>query len=96
MLIFIFYFLLFFFLIDLIVQAKSGTGKTCVFAVIALEMLNRELDKLQALILTPTREIAVQVADVSNTMPCGHHNNPSSISITILCAFFFFFFFFFF
>lgn len=32
-------FLFFFFYVDLIAQAKSGTGKTCVFTVIALESL---------------------------------------------------------
>ncbi|CAG8572537.1 12807_t:CDS:10 [Dentiscutata erythropus] len=40
--------------LDVIAQAKSGTGKTIVFGVIALEMLN----------LTPTREIAVQTKEV--------------------------------
>ncbi|CAG0879284.1 unnamed protein product [Cyprideis torosa] len=52
---------------DLIVQAKSGTGKTLVFAVLSLASLRlvpgavSRLDRIpQALILTPTREIAVQ------------------------------------
>lgn len=44
----------------MIVQAKSGTGKTLVFGVICLESINTEIDDLQALILSPTREIAVQ------------------------------------
>ncbi|GFV86578.1 probable ATP-dependent RNA helicase DDX20 [Trichonephila clavipes] len=48
---------------DLIVQAKSGTGKTLVFTIIALEML-LETKCLQVLILAPTREIAVQICDV--------------------------------
>lgn len=48
---------------DLILEAKSGTGKTAVFTIIALEQL--ELDKgLQSVILAPTREIAAQVKDV--------------------------------
>ena len=34
-----FFVLFFFYYIDLIAQAKSGTGKTCVFTVIALESL---------------------------------------------------------
>lgn len=51
---------------DLIVRAKSGTGKTCVFSVIALEMILGDLEKLQVLILAPTREIAVQIKDVSS------------------------------
>ncbi|XP_069701300.1 probable ATP-dependent RNA helicase DDX20 [Periplaneta americana] len=49
---------------DLIVQAKSGTGKTCVFTIIALEMLLLQSRSLQVLILAPTREIAVQIKHV--------------------------------
>lgn len=50
--------------LDLIVQAKSGTGKTCVFAVIALENVILECQNVQVLILAPTREIAVQISQV--------------------------------
>ncbi|XP_052081790.1 ATP-dependent RNA helicase DDX54-like [Mytilus californianus] len=50
--------------LDLIVQAKSGTGKTCVFSVIALEGLQLDTSALQVLILAPTREIAIQIWDV--------------------------------
>ncbi|NWU65826.1 DDX20 helicase, partial [Pterocles burchelli] len=46
---------------DLIVQAKSGTGKTCVFAAIALDAVLLESPSTQILILAPTREIAVQI-----------------------------------
>ncbi|KAI4897666.1 hypothetical protein NFI96_027620, partial [Prochilodus magdalenae] len=47
--------------LDLIVQAKSGTGKTCVFATIALDSLVLENAATQVLVLAPTREIAVQI-----------------------------------
>ncbi|NXA75518.1 DDX20 helicase, partial [Thryothorus ludovicianus] len=47
--------------LDLIVQAKSGTGKTCVFATIALDAVLLECPATQILILAPTREIAVQI-----------------------------------
>uniref|UniRef100_A0AAR2LK60 RNA helicase n=1 Tax=Pygocentrus nattereri TaxID=42514 RepID=A0AAR2LK60_PYGNA len=47
--------------LDLIVQAKSGTGKTCVFATIALDSLVLENATTQVLVLAPTREIAVQI-----------------------------------
>ena len=49
---------------DLIVQAKAGTGKTCVFSVIILESLDLQCGNVQALVLTPTREIATQVQGV--------------------------------
>ncbi|OWF41567.1 ATP-dependent RNA helicase dbp10-like [Mizuhopecten yessoensis] len=50
--------------LDLIVQAKSGTGKTCVFSVIALEGLQTASYALQVLVLAPTREIAIQIWEV--------------------------------
>lgn len=49
---------------DLIAQAKSGTGKTVVFGVITLESINIKLKSPQAIIVAPTREIAVQIRDV--------------------------------
>ncbi|XP_059053820.1 probable ATP-dependent RNA helicase DDX20 [Achroia grisella] len=48
---------------DLLLEAKSGTGKTAVFAVVALEKLSLDVG-LQAVILAPTREIAAQICDV--------------------------------
>ncbi|XP_048409378.1 probable ATP-dependent RNA helicase DDX20 [Stegostoma tigrinum] len=50
--------------LDLIVQAKSGTGKTCVFATIALDSVILENPATQVLVLAPTREIAVQIHSV--------------------------------
>ncbi|KAK9790952.1 hypothetical protein WJX73_010259 [Symbiochloris irregularis] len=49
---------------DLIVQAKSGTGKTVVFATVCIERVRRDLTVPQALIIAPTREIALQSTDV--------------------------------
>jgi ATP-dependent RNA helicase DDX20 len=48
----------------LIVQAKSGTGKTLVFSIIALENIILESRALQVLILAPTREVALQISSV--------------------------------
>ncbi|NXH43960.1 DDX20 helicase, partial [Dicaeum eximium] len=53
---------------DLIVQAKSGTGKTCVFATIALDAVLLESPATQILVLAPTREIAVQIHAVITTI----------------------------
>ncbi|XP_075709990.1 putative ATP-dependent RNA helicase DDX20 [Rhinoderma darwinii] len=50
--------------LDLIVQAKSGTGKTCVFSTVALDSLILENIATQILVLAPTREIAVQIHSV--------------------------------
>lgn len=49
---------------DLIAQAQSGTGKTCVFAVAAVEAVSPTVKALQALLLAPTREIALQTLAV--------------------------------
>ncbi|NXX95241.1 DDX20 helicase, partial [Centropus bengalensis] len=54
--------------LDLIVQAKSGTGKTCVFSTIALDAVLLESSATQILILAPTREIAVQIHAVITTI----------------------------
>ncbi|KAM6453689.1 putative ATP-dependent RNA helicase DDX20 [Liasis olivaceus] len=54
--------------LDLIVQAKSGTGKTCVFSTIALDSLILESPVTQILVLAPTREIAVQIHAVITTI----------------------------
>ena len=48
--------------VDLVVQAKSGTGKTLVFVISALNMVNLEIPTIQVILLAPTREIAVQGA----------------------------------
>ncbi|KAF7659917.1 hypothetical protein LDENG_00291280 [Lucifuga dentata] len=57
--------------LDLIVQAKSGTGKTCVFCTIALETLVLENPATQVLVLAPTREIAVQIHSVVMAIGCA-------------------------
>lgn len=49
---------------DLIIRAKSGTGKTVVFGVIALETLDIEISSPQVLIIAPTREISIQISHV--------------------------------
>lgn len=46
---------------DLIVKSKTGSGKTAVFGVPILQMTDPQSDGPQCLILTPTRELAVQV-----------------------------------
>ena len=48
---------------DVIGQAQTGTGKTAAFAVPALQRLDSDGPRPQVLILTPTRELALQVAE---------------------------------
>lgn len=48
---------------DVIGQAQTGTGKTAAFAVPLLQRLRRDSPRPQALVLAPTRELALQVAE---------------------------------
>jgi len=48
---------------DVIGQAQTGTGKTAAFALPILEKIDPEVRDTQALVLTPTRELAMQVAE---------------------------------
>ena len=47
---------------DIIGQAQTGTGKTAAFGIPILEMINQKDNSVQALILCPTRELSIQVA----------------------------------
>lgn len=52
---------------DLVVKSQTGSGKTASFGIPLCEMVKWEENKPQALILTPTRELAVQVKeDITN------------------------------
>ncbi|HBY79595.1 MAG TPA: ATP-dependent RNA helicase, partial [Cyanobacteria bacterium UBA11148] len=48
---------------DVVGQSQTGTGKTAAFSLPILERIEIEIRAVQALILTPTRELAQQVAD---------------------------------
>ncbi len=48
---------------DVIAQAPTGTGKTAAYGLPIIEQLDEKLLKPQALIVTPTRELAIQVAE---------------------------------
>lgn len=48
---------------DIIGQAQTGSGKTAAFGLPILDKINKDVYSPQALILTPTRELAIQIAD---------------------------------
>ncbi|WP_305043832.1 DEAD/DEAH box helicase [Geoalkalibacter sp.] len=52
---------------DLLGQAQTGTGKTAAFALPLLSRLDPALKHPQILVLTPTRELALQVAEAMQT-----------------------------
>jgi ATP-dependent RNA helicase DeaD len=57
---------------DLVGQAQTGTGKTAAFALPLLERLEQGSKGPQALVLAPTRELAMQVADSFKAYAAGH------------------------
>jgi ATP-dependent RNA helicase DeaD len=52
---------------DLVGQAQTGTGKTAAFSLPLLHRLDPQQRTPQVLVLTPTRELAIQVADAINS-----------------------------
>jgi ATP-dependent RNA helicase DeaD len=48
---------------DVIGQAQTGTGKTAAFGIPMVERLNPKINSVQGLVLAPTRELAIQVAE---------------------------------
>jgi len=58
---------------DVIAQAQSGTGKTATLSIAALQAIDVQQRVVQALVLSPTRELAQQIAKV--LMVLGHYMN---------------------
>ncbi len=60
---------------DLIVLAKTGSGKTAAFGVPLVDMIDKDIKDPQVLVLTPTRELAVQVdMDINKIAKFAHAN----------------------
>ncbi len=64
---------------DLVGQAQTGTGKTAAFGIPIVEAVDAELGRPQALALTPTRELALQVSDEISRI--GRHRGVKVVSI---------------
>src|SRR5699024_6976471 len=66
---------------DLIVLAPTGTGKTHAFLFSILEYINLEENTLQAVILAPTRELAMQISDFSRSIKTVDDRFKSELAI---------------
>jgi ATP-dependent RNA helicase DeaD len=55
---------------DVIAQAPTGTGKTMAFAIPILEKIDPQSEAIQAIILSPTRELAMQIAEEMKEVSC--------------------------
>src|SRR5690606_26334821 len=53
---------------DVVGQSSTGSGKTAAFAIPAIERVDPKVRAVQVLILCPTRELAVQVAEEVNKL----------------------------
>lgn len=67
---------------DAIALAQTGTGKTAAFALPILQNLSPEISTTQALILAPTRELAIQVAEQFELLSKYQRN----VTIAVLCG----------
>ncbi len=67
---------------DAIALAQTGTGKTAAFALPILQNLSPNVQGTQALILAPTRELAIQVAEQFDLLSA----NQRGISVAVLCG----------
>jgi len=56
---------------DVIAQAQSGTGKTAAFSIGALSILDLKDKNTQVLIMSPTRELSLQTANVITSIGCS-------------------------
>src|SRR6187431_1426931 len=64
---------------DVIGQAQTGTGKTAAFGLPLLESVDPSDDEVQALILTPTRELCIQVTQALRTY--GKHKGIDPVAV---------------
>ena len=65
---------------DLIASASTGTGKTAAFLIPVLQqMAGTEDEGLQVLVLTPTRELALQIDE--QALALGYHARVSSVAV---------------
>ena len=53
---------------DVIAQSQSGTGKTGAFTVSTLQLIDETKNETQAMIMSPTRELAIQIHKVINSL----------------------------
>ncbi len=64
---------------DVVGQAQTGTGKTASFGIPLVEMLNPKSKEIQALVLVPTRELAMQVREELSRL--GHFCGIQSVAV---------------
>jgi ATP-dependent RNA helicase DeaD len=64
---------------DLVVQSRTGTGKTAAFGIPIVEKVEATRDGVQAVVLAPTRELAIQVAQEISELGRGRGVKVQSV-----------------
>ncbi|WP_458415011.1 DEAD/DEAH box helicase [Schinkia sp. CFF1] len=64
---------------DVIGQAQTGTGKTAAFGIPMIEKIDVKNSFIQGIVVAPTRELAIQVAEELNRI--GHHKGVKALPI---------------
>ncbi len=64
---------------DLIGRAQTGTGKTAAYGIPLVDRCDANQEQIQGVVITPTRELAIQVAEELNRI--GHYKNIKSLPI---------------
>ena len=64
---------------DIIGQAQTGSGKTAAFGLPAVEQIDVESEDIQMLVLTPTRELCIQVAQALRTF--SEHKGIKTVAV---------------
>lgn len=64
---------------DVIGQAQTGTGKTAAFGIPMIERIRMDVDHIQGVVLAPTRELAMQVAEELNRI--GNNKGVRSLPV---------------
>lgn len=65
---------------DILARAKNGTGKTASFVIPVLEKVRTDIPEIQALLMVPTRELALQTASVTKEL--GKHIHGLEVMVT--------------
>jgi ATP-dependent RNA helicase DDX6/DHH1 len=53
---------------NILAKAKNGTGKTAAYAIPLIQRVDPKINKIQALVLVPTRELAMQTSFVIKSL----------------------------
>uniref|UniRef100_A0A0M3IBW1 RNA helicase n=1 Tax=Ascaris lumbricoides TaxID=6252 RepID=A0A0M3IBW1_ASCLU len=68
---------------DILARAKNGTGKTGAYCIPCIEKIDPEVKKIQALIIVPTRELALQTSQVCVELS-KHLNLKFTTAVTVM------------